>query len=195
MRAFIAIDLPTNIKNKLSKIQDKLKDNFAQINWVKPQNLHLTLKFLGEITSEQSSAINRIIAEISQTIIPFKIKLDDLGAFPNLHNPRIIWVGISQDVYAQQIAELLETKIADIGIAKGSHPFAAHITIGRIKSPILGSDLENELRKIKENLVEWINNRDSEGNKIEAAIRIIDAFKNKSIFSKCMNRVDYIPNL
>ena len=153
MRAFIAIDLPTNIKNKLSKIQDKLKDNFAQINWVKPQNLHLTLKFLGEITSEQSSAINRIIAEISQTIIPFKIKLDDLGAFPNLHNPRIIWVGISQDVYAQQIAELLETKIADIGIAKGSHPFAAHITIGRIKSPILGSDLENELRKIKENTI------------------------------------------
>ena len=147
MRAFIAIDLPSNIKAEISKIQDKLKTNLARVHWVKAQNLHLTLKFLGEISPEQLEAINRIIDKVSQTTVPFKIKLDDLGAFPDLHDARIIWIGIKQDTQLKQIVQLLETKIGDMGITKEKRGFSAHITIGRIKSgkELKPADLEKEL--------------------------------------------------
>ncbi len=155
MRAFIAIDLPSNIKGEISKIQDKLKTNLAQINWIKAQNLHLTLKFLGEISPEQLDAITRIITEISQAIVPFNIKLDDLGVFHDLHDARIIWIGIKQDAQLKQIVRLLETKIAGIEIAEEKRAYNAHITIGRIKSAkeLKPADLEKELNKEKNDLI------------------------------------------
>jgi 2'-5' RNA ligase len=155
MRAFIAIDLPSNIKGEISKIQDKLKTNLARVNWIKAQNLHLTLKFLGQISPEQLDAVTRIITEISQTTVTFKIRLDDLGVFPNLHDARIIWVGIKQDTQLKQIVRLLETKIADMGIAKEKRDFSAHISIGRIKSGkvLKPSDLEKELNKEKNDVI------------------------------------------
>jgi len=156
MRSFIAIDLPSNIKGEISKIQDKLKTNLARVHWIKAQNLHLTLKFLGQISLEQLDAIARIITEISQATVPFKIKLDDLGVFPDLHDARIIWTGIKQDAQLKQIVQLLETKIADdIGIAKEKRAYLAHITIGRIKSGkgIKPSDLEKELNKEKNDVL------------------------------------------
>jgi len=153
MRAFIAIELPINIKNTISKIQDKLKNNLAPLSWVKPQNLHLTLKFLGGISPEQCGAIDRIITEIAQTTASFKIKLDDLGVFPNLHNPRILWIGTNQDLYVQQLAALLETKTSEMSISKETRNFSTHITIARIKSRIVPADLEKEFKKIKNDII------------------------------------------
>jgi 2'-5' RNA ligase len=153
MRAFIAIGLPTEIKDVLSQIQDKLKTGLPKISWVKPQNLHLTLKFLGEISPGQLDAIKHIITEVSQGIAAFKIKLDDLGVFPDLRQARIIWIGISQDTITKQIAGLLETKIADVGITKEKRDFSSHITIGRIKIPLNPVDLERELKKAKNDVV------------------------------------------
>ncbi len=154
MRTFIAIELPASIKDALSKIQDELKAGLPKVSWVKPQNLHLTLKFLGEISPEQLDAVKRIITEVSQGTVAFKIKLDDLGVFPDLRNARIIWLGISQDTIAKQITGLLETKIADIGIAKEKREFSAHITIGRIRARLLASDLERELKRVKNDLID-----------------------------------------
>ncbi|MFA4854491.1 MAG: RNA 2',3'-cyclic phosphodiesterase [Candidatus Omnitrophota bacterium] len=153
MRAFIAIELPASIKDALSKIQDELKAVLPKVNWVKPQNLHLTLKFLGEISPGQLDAIKHIITEVSQGTAVFKIKLDDLGVFPDLRQARTIWIGINQDTIAKQIAGLLETKVAGIGIAKEKREFSSHITIGRIKIPLNPVDLERELKKAKNDVV------------------------------------------
>jgi len=153
MRAFIAIELPARVRDDLSKIQDALKAALPKVSWVKPQNLHLTLKFLGDISPHQLEEIKRIINELSLEFALFKIKLDDLGVFPGLHQARIIWTGISQDILIKQLAGSLETKLAGIGIAKEKRDFTSHITIARVKNPLDPADLERELKKAKNDLV------------------------------------------
>ena len=153
MRAFIAVELPATIKDSLSRIQNELKTGLPKAGWVKPQNLHLTLKFLGDISPRQLAEIKNIIAEASREIPSFKIKLDDLGAFPGLRQARIIWIGISQDTLVKQLAGSLETKLAGIGIAKEKRDFSSHITIARVKIPLDPADLDRGLKKAKNDLV------------------------------------------
>jgi 2'-5' RNA ligase len=149
MRVFIAIQLPAAIKETLSGIQHKLKAENLNINWVKAQNLHLTLKFLGDIPCEQLEKIHRIIAEVAGITAGFKIKLEKLGVFPNLRAGRIIWVGANQPpLELKQFAEQLETKLTDTGIPRENRDFCAHITIGRIKNYLGPSDLKKALDKI-----------------------------------------------
>jgi len=153
MRAFIAIELAPAIKDTLAKIQDGLKPGLPKVSWVKPQNLHLTLKFLGDISSPQLKEIKRIIAETGQETPAFKIKLDDLGVFPGLRQARIIWAGISRDIPVKQLAGTLETKLSRIGIAKEKREFSSHITIARVKNPLDPANLETGLKKAKNDLL------------------------------------------
>ncbi|MDD5477159.1 MAG: RNA 2',3'-cyclic phosphodiesterase [Candidatus Omnitrophica bacterium] len=154
MRAFIAIDLPSNIKNAISKMQDKLNTSLPKVNWVAPVNLHLTLKFLGEISPKQLDSINQIISQTVKTITGFKIKLESLGAFPNEACARIIWIGTDQAPKAlEQIVAQLETKLAGLGIPKEGRPFRAHITIGRIKHRLNPCDLEKGIDQVKNDVV------------------------------------------
>ena len=185
MRAFIAIELPTGIKDALSKIQEELKiehlkllsseilpclrgrisnlrtrvDNGREsLSWVKPQNLHLTLKFLGDISPEQLNAIKQIIAEITKTISAFKIKFETTGVFPNLHAARIIWVGADQPpLELKQLAQQLETRLSKPGVPpQEQRDFHPHITIARIKNRLNSSDLKKTLDEL-ENAVAGAN--------------------------------------
>jgi 2'-5' RNA ligase len=154
MRAFIAIELPIAIKDALSKIQDKLEAEKLQINWVKSQNLHLTLKFLGDISSEQLIQIKQLITEITKTASGFKIKLETLGVFPNAHAPRIVWIGTNQPpLELKQLAQQLETRLPVSGIPREGRSFHAHITIGRIKSRLIPSDLEKAFDKVEKDVI------------------------------------------
>lgn len=154
MRAFIAIDLPSNIKNAISKMQDKLKTSLPKVSWVAPVNLHLTLKFLGEISPKQLDSINQIISQTVKTITGFKIKLESLGAFPNEACARIIWIGTEQIPQPlKEIVEQLEIGIAKLGIPKEEHPFRLHITLGRIRHRLNPGDLEKGIRQIKNDLI------------------------------------------
>lgn len=150
MRAFIAIELPTGIKDALSKIQGRLKTEGAKVIWVKPQNLHLTLKFLGEISPEQLNEIKQIITEITKTASRFKIKLETIGVFPNLQSARIIWIGADQPpLELKQLAQQLETRLTDSGIPQEQRDSRTHITIGRIKTHLVLSDLKKALDKVE----------------------------------------------
>jgi RNA 2',3'-cyclic 3'-phosphodiesterase len=155
MRAFIALELPLDIKNALDKIQDKLKITLPGINWIKPSNLHLSLKFLGEISVKQSGDIQQIITEITKTILPFEIKLETLGVFPDCRQAHIIWVGTNQPPpELKQLTDQLETKLLEFGLAEEQHPFLAHITLGRIKHPIIALDLEKTLEGLKKEIAQ-----------------------------------------
>ncbi len=137
MRTFIAIELPQEIKDKLGRLQDKLKKCRADVKWVEPKNIHLTLKFLGEIKEERLNKINRIIEDIARNKFKFKVTLAGLGVFPSINHPKIIWVGI-KDINNEigLIAEELEEKLKSLDIPKEERQFLAHITLGRIKSPL-----------------------------------------------------------
>jgi 2'-5' RNA ligase len=135
MRTFIAIELPREIKSFLAELQNKLKESGADVKWVEPQNIHLTLKFLGEIDEKKLNAVTGITENVTKDKKAFPIRLSSMGAFPNIDYPRIIWIGIDKgDIEAKQIAEELEDNLTKIGIPKEDRPFSSHITIGRTRS-------------------------------------------------------------
>ncbi len=137
MRTFIAIELPAEIKDCLSRLQQDLKAAQADVKWVQPQNIHLTLKFLGEIDEKKLDKISGIIEDTCEKKDKFHVCISSLGAFPKTESPRVIWVGIDTgDKEIKQMAKELEQNLAKIGIPKEDRPFSSHITIGRMRTPL-----------------------------------------------------------
>ena len=136
MRTFIAIELSDKIKDILAQVQAHLKYSGADVKWVDKDNIHLTLKFLGEIDEKMCEKVKSILDDIAKTVEPFEISLKDVGAFPNIDFPRVVWVGLDKGTkesieLADKINAELSTKI---GFDKESRPFAAHLTVGRVRS-------------------------------------------------------------
>jgi len=155
MRAFIAIRLPESALKTLSNIQEKLKPINSGIIWTKPQNLHLTVKFLGEISEGQLNKIKEVTEEAARTTPAFRLKLERLVAFPSPRAARIIWAGSKQAPAAlKQLAANLENRIAETGIPKEKRDFRAHVTIGRVKtrSPAAGFQMTLDNAGIPEDI-------------------------------------------
>jgi len=152
MRAFIAIELPEEIKTILSNIQDELRQTRADVKWVKPENIHLTLKFLGEVEQDKVSKIQLVLEEIAQENSPFAVYLSSLGAFPKLQYPRVVWIGITNEQLVLKIAEHLEKEIVKIGLLAESRPFSTHITLGRVRSGLNRKALIEKLEFLNKNL-------------------------------------------
>ena len=160
MRTFLAIELPKEIKECLGKLEEKLKTTQADVKWVLPGNIHLTLKFLGEVDAERLEKIKVILEEVARAYSPFLMRINSLGAFPKLEYLRVIWVGLDAgDKETKQIAKMLEEKIQKLGIPKEERAFSSHITIGRTRSSTgreklvqeirnLGAEFENAVRQI-----------------------------------------------
>ena len=135
MRAFIAIDLPKEVKQSLEGIQKKLRASGADCKWVDSKNIHLTLKFLGEIDDAQLHKIEQILDTAAKNQNPYHVRISTAGAYPKAHTPRVIWVGIDEgDQETKNLAKILEDQIEKIGIPKEDTPFSSHITIGRTRS-------------------------------------------------------------
>jgi len=143
MRTFIAIDLPEKIKNKIAELENDLKKCDLAFRWVKPENLHLTLKFLGDISQEQVSKIKEAITKISGKFATFKANFNGFGFFPNARRPRVFFISIEKGELFRSIARELEEELETLGFDKENR-FKSHITLARIK------DLKNiESLKVK----------------------------------------------
>jgi 2'-5' RNA ligase len=152
MRTFIAIELPKEIKDSLASLQAQLKTSGADVKWVEPQNIHLTLKFLGEVDEKKLEKIVNILEEVAKNKNPFFLSISSIGAFPKLDYPRVIWLGIDEgDKESKEIAKELEEKIAKTGIPKEDRPFSSHITIGRTKSALNREKLVQNLKTLAGN--------------------------------------------
>jgi len=133
MRTFVAIRIkaePLLIKI-LSDLKDKLKDE--SLNWVDLQNLHLTLKFLGETSSQQVHEIKRLISDISVKYQPFSIRLEGLGFFISNGMPRVLFAGINEDGSMAQLADEAGDHLVRLGFEKEKRTFNPHLTLARIK--------------------------------------------------------------
>lgn len=136
MRIFIAIEVSPKIRDALAQIQSHLKYSGVDVKWVEEKNIHLTLKFLGEISEEKCEKVKSILDEIGKTIKPFEISIKDIGAFPKIDYPRVIWVGLEKGVKeSTELAVKVDEVLLKIGFQKETRPFAAHLTIGRVRSP------------------------------------------------------------
>ena len=135
IRTFIAIEIPLEIHRQIADLQASLRQENAKIPWTKPENIHLTLKFIGDVESSQIEPISAAVRTACQTISPFQISVNEAGCFPNPNNPRVLWVGCkgeSETLFTLQ--KNIENALSDIGFKKEKRKYSAHLTIGRVKS-------------------------------------------------------------
>ena len=135
MRAFIAIPLPDNTHKELSLLQDRLRKSNADIKWTNPADIHITLKFLGDIDEKAMSLIAQAVRDTSKQHTSFDISIAKAGAFPSPSRPQTIWAGIHEDrpacIILQKQIELCAEKS---GIKKEGRSFFPHLTLGRVRS-------------------------------------------------------------
>ena len=135
VRSFIAIPIDKRIQQTLKAIQDDLRKTGADVKWVDPQAIHLTLKFLGEVSLPQIETVKRILADGLNQVHAFDCEVAGLGAFPNMNNPRIIWTGFKKGgEEMKSLAFLLETQLQSAGFPPEEREFHPHITLGRLRS-------------------------------------------------------------
>ncbi len=129
MRIFLAVDLPLEIKDYLFELECKIKNfNLGKVNWVFKKNLHLTLKFLGEVSEDKVENLKNKLKDIK--FKKFKLKLTEMSFYPNGFKPNVIWVGVEPQKEFIKLQELVDAESVEIGDLK----LGAHITLGRIKS-------------------------------------------------------------
>ncbi|MCM8786674.1 MAG: RNA 2',3'-cyclic phosphodiesterase [Candidatus Omnitrophica bacterium] len=145
MRAFIAIQLPQKTKEELEKIIKSLSKINLDFKWVESKNLHITLKFLGEIKEEKIDSIKNIILEVAKNYSLFAVTINSFGFFPNQNWPRVFFVSTDKQEILKKIATRLEDKLVEIGFPKEGR-FSSHITLARLKSTKNINLLKNELK-------------------------------------------------
>lgn len=135
IRAFIAIELPDEVKNELSEILYKLKPGREKaVKWVNPNGIHLTLKFLGNTPEEKIVDITQAITQASSLTYPFNLELKGLGAFPNLKSPRVVWVGIGGDIpIVANLQRQIDQSLIPLGFSPEKRDFSPHLTLGRVR--------------------------------------------------------------
>lgn len=134
MRLFIAVPLPEKIQNQIFQESSDLRGSDAPIHWIPHENLHLTLKFLGEVPADRIQKIQDSMINAVKDFHPFEINFAGVGAFPSLTHPRVIWVGTTegQETLAK-LAKELENQLEVLGFSKEERPYKSHLTIGRVR--------------------------------------------------------------
>lgn len=135
VRAFVAIKVADPIKEKLLATIERLKGAGADVKWVNRDNIHLTLKFLGNISKANVVTLSGFLKENAKAVKPFEVNVKDVGVFPPKGAPRVIWAGCSNEEILGTLASSIEASCEKIGVPKEDRKFSAHITIGRVKSP------------------------------------------------------------
>ncbi len=133
MRTFIAIEPRESLKNSLGQIQTKLKNQPLDARWVNPKNLHLTLKFLGQVTPEQINQINKVVDQVAKEFKAFTVSLRQFGFFPNPKQPRVFFLNPDNQENLKAIFSSLQEQLEIIGFPKKSR-FSSHLTLARLKS-------------------------------------------------------------
>jgi RNA 2',3'-cyclic 3'-phosphodiesterase len=135
MRLFVAVNLPAEIKDHMGAVQDRLRRAQADVSWVRSENIHVTLKFLGETEEKRLERIRTTLGEVARAGIPFSMEVSGIGSFGG-RVPRVVWVGVGDGAETlTQLAGRIEAALARIGFPKERRGFTAHLTLGRVRSP------------------------------------------------------------
>lgn len=135
MRTFLAIEVPRAQREVVYTIIKEATEKNLPVRWVNFENLHLTLKFLGEIDEKKKNEITPVITEVAKKFAPFPMSLEGIGCFPGPKNPRVLWVGVKESAEKLiEIANTLEEHLSRLGFKKEDKKFHPHLTFGRIKT-------------------------------------------------------------
>lgn len=133
MRLFVALDLSGPVRAAITQFCDKLRRAFPSARWVRPEGIHVTLKFIGETAEDKMGPIRETLAAI-RSPAPVDMKFRGVGFFPDERRPRVFWVGIHASPNLAEIAAEVESRLAALGIAPESRPFRPHLTLARLDS-------------------------------------------------------------
>jgi 2'-5' RNA ligase len=135
IRTFIAVDLDKAVRNRAVALQETLKESSTEVKWVEPENLHVSLLFLGEVNDREIADVCRIVAETAHQHSSFMMRVESAGCFPHPRRPRVLWAGVGagkQELCA--IHDSLEIALLDLGFRREDRKYSPHITLGRVKS-------------------------------------------------------------
>lgn len=135
VRAFIAIDLPDILQQRLRSLDRALRPQCAElpIRWVPVDNIHLTLKFLGDVSPSNLALIEEIMQRECALAAPFEVHVEGLGLFPDARRPRVIWVGVDGGEPLPQLQQRLEAGVVHLGYPPEKRVFSPHLTLGRVQ--------------------------------------------------------------
>jgi len=144
LRAFIAIELPATIQDAIQKQTTRLRAALGDdlIRWIPSHNIHLTLKFLGDIAPSHVDFLKQMLARETEAFAPFDVQISGLGCFPSSKRPRVIWTGLHAPAVLASIHRNMEAATARLGYEKEERPFSPHLTIGRVKQNPSTADLQ-----------------------------------------------------
>lgn len=134
MRSFIAIELPETLKKALAEFQQELEKCGADVRWVRPDNIHLTLKFLGNIEEDKADIIAEKIKGTCKGQPGFELAISGAGVFPGKRSPRVLWAGIVLNDNIMTLQEGIEEAMASLGFEREKRRFSPHLTLGRFRS-------------------------------------------------------------
>lgn len=148
IRAFIAVDLPKEVQDCLEQISSQLKEEMGQVpvRWVVPKNIHLTLKFLGDVSLNNIEVLTEMLEIEARPYKSMVISVGGVGAYPKMRSPRVIWVGIEAPAELIALQRGIDSQTARIGYARDKRPFSPHLTLGRVSR----NASPHEVRKIGE---------------------------------------------
>ncbi len=148
IRTFIALELPPSVISLLEKVQEDLKSMRLRAKWVRPENIHLTLKFLGNINPGDIDKIGGAMMDAVDDFAAINLVAGGVGVFPGIKRPRVIWVGLGgqiQLLFALQ--RVLEDNLAALGFKKEKRPFKGHLTLGRFRQTVNPNTIRQIMRE------------------------------------------------
>ncbi len=149
LRAFLAIDVDENLKAKMYKVIKQFRQIDADIKYVDLENLHLTLKFFGDIDTEGIALLSSKIAGVVSNFDNFTVKIKGCGAFPNTKRIKVIWIGIDEDEIIKKLHDELDNEFVKLGFDKDKK-FSSHLTIGRMRNAKGKEKVKSTIEELRE---------------------------------------------
>jgi len=134
MRAFVAIDLPEPLRAALAQAQQTFRSACPEARWTRPEGIHLTLKFLGEVSDAQLKQVVEALANLG-ALKPFPVDLKGFGFFPQTQRPRVFWVGVEAPPELADLAARVDRAMEKVGFLREQRPFTPHLTLARFHVP------------------------------------------------------------
>ena len=148
IRSFLAFELPPEIKEQVRRVSEELKKTKLDVRWIKPDNIHLTIVFLGDVREGDISAIGREVEKVCSGFHPFDFSLKGLGLFPDRRRPRILWLGYAGDIErVSSMKDVLYERLLPFDIKEEKRQFKPHLTLGRFRGPGRGDEKLDEILK------------------------------------------------
>jgi 2'-5' RNA ligase len=136
IRSFLAFELPSEIKEVLTRVYGEVTRSSLDVRWVRTEGIHLTVVFMGDIEESDISPMGEQIGGVCSRYGPFTISLKSMGCFPNNRNPRVLWVGLEGDLERMsRFRDEIQRKLVPFGIREEKRDFRPHLTLGRFKKP------------------------------------------------------------